>query len=104
MKISIPIAWYKDPEPIVEGEIIDIAPHLAHVATFIVHKAAPEDWHDWKVSNVETGASVAIGSTRNQAIKNAEKKLAINDQESILKAYRKFNKWWPQYRRRNGAV
>lgn len=103
MKISVPIAWYKDPEPVVDGEIIDV-PHLAMVATFIVHKAAPGDWHDWKVSNVETGASVAWGHTRGEAIKQAREKLAKNDEKSILQEYRKFNKWWPQYRRRNGAV
>jgi hypothetical protein len=103
MKISIPIAWYKDPEPIVEGEIIDV-PHLAMVATFIVHKAAPEDWHNWKVTNVETGASVASGATRGKAIALALKKLENRDQESILKSYKIFNKSWSQYRRRNGAA
>jgi len=103
MKITVPIAWYKDPAPLVEGEIIDV-PHLAMVATFIVHEAAPEDWQDWKVSNVETGASVAWGLNRGMAIKEAKKKLAKNDEKSLLLAYRKFHKWWPQYRRRNGAA
>lgn len=104
MKITVPIAWYKDPAPVVEGEILDIAPHLAMVATFIVHKAALGDWRDWIVSNVETGASVASGRTRARAIKEASEKLATNDEKSLLLAYRNFNKWWPQYRRRNGAV
>lgn len=103
MKITVPIAWYKDPEPVVDGEIIDV-PHLAMVATFIVHKAAPGDWHDWKVSNVETGASVAFGSSRGKAIALALKKLESHDQESILKSYKIFNKNWSQCRRLNGAV
>jgi hypothetical protein len=40
---------------VVSAKIVDVAPHLANVATFAAHK-----WHGaWRITNVETGCFVA---------------------------------------------
>ena len=61
MRIDLPIDWsggdHTQKWKMVKAEIVDVAPHLANVMTFAVHrdKYFPA-W--WQVSNVETGFSV----------------------------------------------
>lgn len=63
----------------VQAEIVDVAPHLASIATFAVHE---NPWEylscKWRVSNVETGFCVgqAYAGTREDAIRKARKFLA----------------------------
>ena len=55
----------------VEAELLFyIAPHLAHMATFAIHKA-PYLGETWHVSNVETGCRVTEDMSRAKAIKKA---------------------------------
>jgi hypothetical protein len=67
-------------EMVVKAEIVDVAPHLAHVASFAVHRAK---WleHDrqkwWKVTNVETGFGLG-------ASLNPSKALAIDTARALL--------------------
>lgn len=57
--------------PVVEAEIVDVAPHLAN-ATFAVHRSR-ESMSQWQVSHVETGLRISPNySTRAMAIKKAE--------------------------------
>lgn len=61
--------------------IHDIAPHLAHFATFAVHR-----WRNnlWRVSHVETGARIGLSWRRRQdAIDNARALLALHTPRTI---------------------
>jgi hypothetical protein len=73
----------------VEAEMLfDIAPHVAEVASFMVH-SDPRSFFRWNVSNVETGLWVAHGQSRAEAIKNAKARLADKTPTDFQKAYRK---------------
>lgn len=100
MKITVPIDWYTEPVPLVEGEILDIAPHLAHVGTFIVHRPAKGDWyHGWKVTHLESGFCAGQGKpTRKEAIDAATVSLSKIDDKKLLKMIKeaeklKANRW-----------
>lgn len=77
----------------VQAEIVDIAPHLAMVGTFAVHKH--RTWDDcWSVSNVETGRSIhgrgaEHWGSRREAILECALILAEKTEADILKAYRR---------------
>ena len=69
----------------VRAEIVDIAPHLAHVATFAVHRS-PFGEYGFRVSNVETGASVnTFCDSRKQAIELARQRLAAETANSLVR-------------------
>lgn len=55
--IDLPIDWESTENwKIVKAEIVDVAPHLANIMTFAVHRdPSLSMW--WQVSNVETGKS-----------------------------------------------
>ena len=69
-------------------EIVDVAPHLANVATFAVY----EDIRIWCVTNLETGRSVGYGVSRYAALKNSRKRLASKTEEDFESAFTKFPK------------
>lgn len=68
-------------EPVFQATLLpDIAPHLASVATFAVHKASACLWH---VSNVETGTLVSVDMKKEKAIANAKERLSRVSAERI---------------------
>ena len=88
MKITFSIvrrnrSWLAD----IEGEIIDVAPHLAHLMTFAVHKSIYSDY--WMVSNIEIGGRICDGLTKKLATKAAQTLLAGKTAADIRRAYRK---------------
>ena len=89
MKITFAIvkrnkSWLAD----IEGEIIDVAPHLAHLMTFAVHKSIYSD--HWMVSNIETGGRICDGNmTKKLAIGEIRTLLAGKTAADIRRAYRK---------------
>jgi hypothetical protein len=91
VKIQLPINWSRPnagPWLIVAAEIVDIAPHVASVAAFAVHKyPKDEHWYAvWAVTNVETGFRVGHGRTRQEAIDMATEKLKTKSPEQISAA------------------
>ena len=89
MKIDVILAVPEPHEPkIVQGEIIDIASHLANYATWVVHR---DPWiGEWQISNVETGYRVGRAVySKAEAIKNAKIILAKISIRKLLVAYRK---------------
>lgn len=85
--IYLPLAcrdgWYS-----VDAELVhDIAPHLAHIATFAVHQVS---WTDgWRCSHVETGFRVGNWyDTRDAAIEAARIVLAAKTPADIAAAVR----------------
>lgn len=76
MKLSYVVPYINRWEP-VEGELLaNIAPHLAHIATFAVSRGACEDSLWWMVSNLETGRFAAYDVKKAVAIRKAKEKLA----------------------------
>ena len=67
-------------------EIVDVAPHLASVATFAVYKNSVY----WVVANLETGSHVDFAKTRGEALINATKSMSSKTEEDIERAYAKF--------------
>ncbi len=43
----------------VSARVIDVAPHLAHIASFAIHRISGGFYTTWRISNIETGASLA---------------------------------------------
>lgn len=83
------------PEAVEAKLLYDIAPHLADVATFALHKGAKQDalyrrW--WFVSNVETGCRVAHAIAKDEAMLNAMAILSRKRPEDVLAAYRKLRR------------
>ncbi len=60
MKIDLPLSHMSGDRNwiVVKAKIVDVAPHLAGVATFAVHKTAPF-YGRWRITNVETGACIS---------------------------------------------
>jgi hypothetical protein len=78
----------------VEADLLpEIAPHLADVATWAVHRGVETDRLWWMVSNVETGFFATYDADRAQAIRRARDLLAEKTQEEILMRYRKVQKY-----------
>lgn len=74
----------------VEAEILfDLAPHVASVATFMLHLDPSSLFGRWNVSSVETGLWVAHGDSRREALKKARDRLAKKTDQDFLRAYRK---------------
>ena len=89
MKITLPAiipTGFED----VSAELLDIAPHLAAVGSFAVHKAVSSDYAGWWfVTNIETGCWVSYDKRRTTAIRKAQERLKEQTPESVLRAYRK---------------
>lgn len=98
IEIALPLALPpKYPQETASAVLLhDIAPHLASVATFAIHRGAKSDpfyrsW--WFVSNVETGGSVAYAPSRNEALDKAAELLATKTTADILRGYRKLRRF-----------
>ena len=93
--IDLPIAWKETGrrDRIVNARIVDVAPHLAHVATFAVHQRAWWPW-GWVVSNVEAGASVRESGalTEGIAIERAAAFLAGKSEAEVVEALERIAK------------
>lgn len=73
---------------IVEAAVVDVAPHLAHVATFAIHRA---HWvGSWRISNVESGCCIRAcdRETRAATIAAAIQYLALKSEEDVIVAFR----------------
>lgn len=92
MKITIPLAMkpgYAQVE--VTGELLlNLAPHLAHVASWIVHRDVTVTKKWWHVTNIESGRYVDFGKTKHDAIGRASGKLSLKTESDMLRAYREY--------------
>lgn len=75
MKIDAPINRY-DGWVVIPSEIVDVAPHVADFATFVVHRQTQDiRFHPlgWAISNLETGYSVSgvDAKTRSECLHKA---------------------------------
>lgn len=84
LQVPMDTGIYMDVEAVL---LFDIAPHLAHVATFAVHRDPM--WDRWNVTNVETGLYVTRDEHRAGAIQKARERLAKATPRKLLSAYRK---------------
>ena len=63
--IDLPLQSATGPAIVVKAEIVYVAPHLAHVATFAVHEVPKNTCsreiycNRYRISNVETGACIS---------------------------------------------
>lgn len=71
--ITLPLSPGRHYGDCVEAKIVDVAPHLAHIATFAIDDRG---YHFWVVSHVETGYLVAFAGTKRGAMSIARCKLA----------------------------
>lgn len=96
VEIDLPIATPPSPHDAVKlytranvcvrAEVLTIAPHLAHVASFAVH-ADVNDLGRWAVSNIETGMSVCSGHIeKNWAIDWADRRLSEKSADETQQA------------------
>ena len=67
----------------VEMELVDIAPHLAMVATFGLH----EVYGKFSVRNIETGMHVCHCKTRSQAMHDARNLLSEKTEADLIRVY-----------------
>lgn len=89
MKIDLPLCGFGGkPFAVVEAELLDIAPHLAGVATFAVHHSPTQGWMPWRVSNIETGFRICGADSRSAVIAGAREILAGKTEHDIAQAYR----------------
>lgn len=96
MKITLPINW-REGWAEVEAELLpDIAPHLAHVATFAINRGAHQDAYWWIVTNIETGLKVSYSPRKATALKLARRILALKTPQAIHASYRTRIKMYPQ--------
>lgn len=101
MKIALPVVSYGQ-WACIQAEIIDVAPHLAHVATFAVHRNSiitrvPSQlaYAKYGISNVETGRQVfgCDAETRTAAIENARHILERKSVNDVMRGYEAHAKW-----------
>mgnify|MGYP007100069586 CR=1 FL=1 len=95
--INLPLLWtllYFT--PCVKAEIVDVAPHLANVASFAVHRN--EFGYGWRVTNIETGAYIEIGTqlSRDGAIAAATTRLAAFTADQFAVRMARANRKWPR--------
>ena len=80
----------------VSGELLhDIAPHLAHVATFAVNRGYALDAFWWTVTNLETGRKVFYSTSKGRAVEGAQVILATKTVRQILLRYSECSKHEP---------
>ena len=72
----------------IPGELVDVAPHLASVATFVVHRYPTVLSKWWRVSNIESGRYVDFGRTKVEAIRKGTEVLRPITVEKMLATYR----------------
>ena len=84
------LQWqWSPPAPIVDAEIVDVAPHLAMFASFAVHKKPWAESRKWRMTNIETGRCIgdADAGTKERCIKLAILSLSSRSVSDVLKAY-----------------
>lgn len=84
MKIDLPIIMENQLEVVVLAEIVDVAPHLAEIATFAVHH---HGLRDWRVTNLETGGFVAKKESRVKCLAWASERLFLRSPSDMEEAY-----------------
>lgn len=91
--IDLPVAMFKwrigQPNAIyfacVRAEIVDVAPHLADIASFAAHRGDG----GYRITNIETGELVASGKSMLGALLAADYKLATIDTETMTAVMKK---------------
>lgn len=100
MKLELPVPFKNEGWVSADAEFVDVAPHLANVATFAVHKAVGPDagsgW--WLCANVETGMHVAYSIVKRRALRKAREVLSAKSEADMLAAYKKANRLFPKLR------
>lgn len=96
MEIKLPAAIKGGYELVNATLLYDIAPHLAHIATFAVHRCIKSEptflyKNQWFVTNVETGFNIAWDRTKAGAIRKSAIVLANKSEKDLLEAYAKIN-------------
>ena len=78
----------------VQAEIVDIAPHLAGVSTWVVHRCAFYPDRAWVVSDAESGQTHHPwrASTRAGAVQNARNYLRSKTVKDMQRIYRRIGK------------
>ena len=90
--IDLPVCIFEQRDKVVKAKIVDVAPHLAHIMTFAVHRQKFLLDDCWRVSNVETGFCVKHeldGETMDEAITNCRKYLSDVTPAMASKSMRK---------------
>lgn len=91
MEIKFPAVTKSGYDVVNATLLYNLAPHLANVATFALHRCIPSEttaWYkkQWFVGNVETGAHVAFDLTKAGAIRKAIEILSEQSESSTLAA------------------
>ncbi len=88
MKVDVPVSLYSGEIMIYSGKIVDVAPNVANVASFIVSKSV---WGTWVVTNIETGLSVGgeRHRTKASAIAAAAEQCKDKSEADFLVAFKK---------------
>ena len=93
MKIDLPLhttsGWIT-----LSAEIVDVAPHVADIATFAIHRQTEAIRflpHGWSISNVETGFSARAcdAVSRADCLRKARQYLGSKSRQQIMKALSK---------------
>jgi hypothetical protein len=85
--IDLPLAFgFKKPFwRVVRAEIVDVGAHLWPATFAVDHRSRG----DWAINNIETGAFVTSGNTREAAIRRAKTVLSSVTQEMMRREFRK---------------
>lgn len=83
----------------VQADIVDVAPHLAHIGAFAVHQTIG-GWWSHVVSNVETGCCVekSHGMSQHEAISKAREFLELKSPSQLGKAMQQARRVYGDYR------
>ena len=93
-ELDLPLLKQQTTYPYIFHEVVranllhSIAPHLAHIGSFAVHKHG-DSIHHWVVSNIETGMNIngaGVFHTRDDAARAAWRFLAQVSEEKLSKA------------------
>lgn len=88
MSIDVPVLRSDGAWVVVSAEFVDVAPHLAHVATFVVHRSL-FNVADYAVSAIETGCTASRygARTKRRAIADARLRLATKTELDVVARY-----------------
>ena len=96
MKIKMPVSVNYGRDIVIDVELVDVAPHIAHIATMAIGPQVLRDGHlrGWRLHNVETGSCIAScdHDTRNGCLKAAVARLRRVTPEEAESAMRAFTK------------
>lgn len=88
MKIDVPVWRLDGTWVVVPAELVDVAPHLAAVATFVVHRSLWQAEY-YVVSAIETGCSASPYGVRSKrkALAVARARLATKTARDVTEAF-----------------